>query len=100
MKAVDKIMNNQDTVTMKHFYHIIFDPGLAKGFCAMQCIPCDCNGCVEQLSKPWLPNLDKTLQPYYVIKPETCKYSSTLRGYNKWYMAKLTLKKKHLSCMA
>ena len=32
-------------------------------------------------------------QPRYVIKPETCKYSSILRGYNKWYIAKLNLKK-------
>ena len=85
---------------MKHVYHIRCDTDLNEGFYAMRYICCACTGCVKQLSKPWLPNLDKTLQPYYVIKPETCKYSSTLRGYNKWYMAKLTLKKKHLSCMA
>ena len=35
----------------------------------------------------------KTQQPRYVIEPETCKYSSILRGYNKWYIAKLNLKK-------
>ena len=29
----------------------------------------------------------------YVIEPETCKYSSILRGYNKWYITKLNLKK-------
>ena len=59
----------------------------------MRRIPCACNGCVEQLSKPWLPNLGKTQQPSYVIQPETCKYSSILRGYNKWYIEKLNLKK-------
>ena len=53
-----------------------------------------CIGCVEQLSKPWLPNLEKTQQPRYVIEPETCKYSSILHRYNKWYLAKLNLKKK------
>ena len=90
MKAVYKIMNNQDKVTMKHFYHIRCDPDLDKGFCAMRRIPCACTGCVEQLSNPWLPNLDKTLQPCYDIKPKTCKYSSILRGYNKWYISKLT----------
>ena len=47
----------------------------------MRRIPCACSGCVEQLSKPWLPNLDKTLQPRYDIKPETCKYSSILCVY-------------------
>ena len=74
---------------MKHFYHIRCDPYLDKGFCNMRRIPCACTGCVEQLSKPWLPNLEKTLQPRYIIEPETCRYSSILHGYNKWYIAKL-----------
>ena len=77
---------------MKHFYHKMCDPDLEKGFCAMRCITCACTGCVEQLSKPWLSNLDETLQPCYVIEPKTCKYSSILRGYNKQYIAKLTYK--------
>ena len=72
---------------MKHFYHIRCDPELGEGFCAMWRIPCDCSVCVEQLSKPWLPNLEKTQQPCYVIEPEKCKYSSILRGYNKWYIS-------------
>ena len=59
----------------------------------MQRIPCACTGCVEQLSKPWSPNLDKTLQPRYFIEPKTCKHSSILRGYNKWYIAKFNLEK-------
>ena len=37
--------------------------------------------------------MGKTQQPRYVIEPETCKYSSILRGYNKLYIAKLNLKK-------
>ena len=87
MKAIYKILNNKDKVKMKHFYHIRCDPDLYKVFCAMPRIPCACTGCVEKLSKPWLPNLDKTLQPRYVIEPETCKYSSILHGYNKWYLS-------------
>ena len=66
------ILNNQDKVIMKHFYHIICNPDLDEGLCAMRHIPCACTGCAEQLSNPWLPNLDKTLQPRYAIKPETC----------------------------
>ena len=73
MKAVYKILNNTDKVSMKHFYHIRCDPDLGEGFCAMRRIPCACSGCVEQLYKPWLPNLEKTQQPRYVIEPETCK---------------------------
>ena len=80
MKAVYNIMNNQDKVKIKHFYHIICDPDLDKGFWDLHCIPCDCAGCVEQLSKNWIPKFDKTLQPRYFIKLETCKYSSILRG--------------------
>ena len=69
MKAVYNILNNQDKVTMKHFYHIICDPDLDKGFCDMRGIRCACSGCVEKLSKPCLPSLDKTPQPRYVIEP-------------------------------
>ena len=78
---------------MKNYYHIRCDPDLYEGFCAMQLISCACTGCVEKLSKHWLPNLDKKLQPCYVIEPQTCNYSSILRGYNKYYTAKLTLKR-------
>ena len=78
---------------MKHFYHMRCDPELGEVFCSIRSIPCACNGCVEQLSKPCLTHLEKTQQPRYVIEPETCKYSSILQGYNKWYIAKLILKK-------
>ena len=70
MKAIYNILNNRDKVTMKHFYHIIYDPDLDEGFCSMQRIPCAYTGCVEQLTNPWLPNLDKNLQPRYAIKPK------------------------------
>ena len=59
----------------------------------MRQIPCACTGCAEQLSKPWLPNLDKTLQLHYIIKHKTCEYSFILCVYNKWYISKLTFKK-------
>ena len=71
MKAIYNILNNQYKVTMKHFYHIRCYPDLGEGFCAIRRIPCACTGCVEQLSNPWLPNLDKTLQPRYAIEPKT-----------------------------
>ena len=59
MKALYKIINNQDKVSMKHFYHIRCNPDLDEGFCDMRRIPCACTGCVEQLSKPWLPKFEK-----------------------------------------
>ena len=74
MKAVYKILNNKDKLSMKQFYHIRCYPQLGEVFCAMRRIPCACSGCVEQLSKPWLPNLGKTQQPCYVIEPEKCNH--------------------------
>ena len=79
---------------MKHFYRIRCDTVLYEGLCAMQRIPCACTGCFEQIFKPQLPNLDKILQPHYVIKPETCKYSSILRGFIKCYISQIDFKKK------
>ena len=81
MKAVYNILNNQDKVTKKHFYHIRCHPDLGEGFCAILCVPCTCYGCVEQLYNTWFPNLDKTLQPCYVILTNMCMYSSVLSVY-------------------
>ena len=80
MNDVYKIMNNQDKVTMKHFYHIICAPNLDENLFAMRRIPWTFTGCVEQLYNPWLTNFDKPLKPRYDIEHETCKYSSILRG--------------------
>ena len=46
MKDFYKVINNQDKVTMKHFYHIRCDPDLEESLCNMWCIPCACTGCV------------------------------------------------------
>ena len=78
MKAVYKILNNKDKVPMKHFYHIICNSELDEGFCAMRLIPCACSGCVEQLFKPWLPNLEK--RNNHVMLPNQ-KHVSTLQYY-------------------
>ena len=78
MKAVYKILNNKDKVTMKHFYHIICDPDLDEGSCAIWRIPCACTRCVEKLSEPWLPNLEK---PYNQIMLLNQKHVSTLQYY-------------------
>ena len=80
---------------MKHFYHIRYDTGIDEGFCSIQRIPCACTGYVEQLSNTWLPNLDKTLQTRYAIEPKTYKYSSILRGYNKWYIFLIKILKRN-----
>ena len=74
MKAVYNILNIQDKVTMKHFYHIRCNTDLDKGFYVMLCITCAFTGCVEKLSNPWLPNLYK---PYNHVILLNQKYVST-----------------------
>ena len=69
------------------------DPDLGEVFCAIRHIPCAVTGYVDQLSNPWLHDRYKTLQPCYAIKPKTCKYSYILRGYNKWFICQIDLKK-------
>ena len=78
MKAVYKITNNQDKLTMKNFYHIRCDPDLDEVFYAMRRITCACTGCVEQLSNTWLPNLDKT---YNHVMLSNLKHVSNLSSY-------------------
>ena len=63
---------------MKHFYHIGCDPDLGEGFCAMRRIPCASSGCVEQLSKPWLLNLEKPNNHVILLNQ---KHVSTLQYY-------------------
>ena len=78
MKAVYKILNNKDKVSMKHSYHRRCNPDLDEGFCAMRRIHCSCTGCVEKLSKPGLPNLEK---PNNHIMLSNQKHVSTLQSY-------------------
>ena len=54
---------------MKQFYHIICGPDLDEGLCDIPHIPSACTRYLEQPPNPWLPNLDKTIQPRYDIKP-------------------------------
>ena len=63
---------------MKHSYHIRCDHNLDKGFCAIQYISCACTSCVEKISNPWLPNLDKSHNHVMLSNP---KYVSTLLYY-------------------
>ena len=78
MKAVYKILNNKDKVSMNHFYHIRCDPELGEGFFAMRRITCDFSVCVEQLSKSWLPHLKKPNNHVMLLNQN---YVSTIQSY-------------------
>ena len=78
MKAVYNIMNKQDKVTKKQFYHIRCDPDLDKGFCAMRRILCASTECVEKYT---IPGYLTRIETYnYVLLPNP-KYVSTLPSY-------------------
>ena len=77
MKAVYNIMNNQDKVTIKHFYNIRCDPDLDKGFCAVRRIPCVCNGFVHSPIPVYLT----CIKPYNHVMLSNPKHVSTLPSY-------------------
>ena len=82
---------------MKHFYYIRCDPDLGEGFFAMRHIPCACSRCVEQLSKPWLPNL-KNNNNHVMLSNQ--KHVITLQSYGaiiNGIFAKLNLNKKTIN---
>ena len=77
MKAVYNILNNQDKVTMKQFYHIRCYPDLYKGFCALRRITCSCTGCVENFPNPGYLTWIKPYNHVMLSKP---KHVSTLQS--------------------
>ena len=46
-------------------YHLLLEPKLRKGICAILRIPCERVACKEMLDKPWSPGLSHTKQPCY-----------------------------------
>ena len=78
MKAVYKILNNQDKVTMKYFYQMRCDPDLDKVLCAMRFIPCACTGCVE---KSPIPGYLAQIKPSNHVMLLNPKHVSTLPSY-------------------
>ena len=78
MKDVYKILNIQDKMTMKHFYNIICDTDLDRGFCAMRRTPCACTGCVENTIITGYLNW---IKPYNHVMPSIPKHLSTLPSY-------------------
>jgi hypothetical protein len=46
-------------------YNIWADPDLEMGQAAVHCIPCTCEACMEQLTKPWKPGVKAEEQERY-----------------------------------
>ena len=66
----------------KH-YHLLFDPKLGNGICAILYIPCVCVACTSMLDKPWIYVIPSDAQESY--KPVImCSYWTVLGSYNNW----------------
>ena len=72
-------------------YHLLFDPNLGHGVCAILRIPCACVGCTSILDKPWISGIQSTKQACYqpVIK---CTYWPVLVSYNNCNIIDITQK--------
>jgi hypothetical protein len=70
-------------------HHIRAEPELGLGVVAMRRIPCACDGCLEQLAKPWLPGLDASKQPRFAKGNKNCHWWSMFEGLNDWHIVEL-----------
>ena len=75
---------------IKH-YHMLFDPKLIHGICAIRCIPCACAESTSMLEKPWIPYFTPKQQLCY--RPVTdCSYWTFLGYFNNWNIITLSHK--------
>ena len=50
---------------LSNHYHMIFDPKLGHGTCAISCIPFSCTFCTSIIYQPWFPGFPLHKQPCY-----------------------------------
>ena len=77
-KAVYKVLNNQDKLTMNHFYHVICDPDLDERFYVMRHIPCFVLGV---LNNSPVPCYLTWIKPYNHVMLLNLKRVITLPSY-------------------
>ena len=72
-------------------YHLLFDPKLGHGICAIFCIPCSCVGFTSMLDRPCIYGILSKKQAQYqpVIN---CNYWPVLGSYNNWNIIDITPK--------
>ena len=58
---------------MSKHYHLMFDPKLGMGVCAIRHIPCVCVACTSILDKPWISGIPSDKQERYKPVPK-CTY--------------------------
>ena len=72
-------------------HHLLLDPKLGNGKCAIRRIPCVCNKYTNILDKPWELGVEIIYQPHY--QPvEDCTYWPVLSSFNNWKIIKFSNK--------
>ena len=71
--------------------HLLFDPKLGHGICAIRRILCACVGCKSMMDKPWISGITSKKQAHYQ-HGTNCTYWSVLGSYNNWNIIELTQK--------
>ena len=57
---------SRKNIIISRYYYMV-DLKLGKGVCSIWQILCECQSCVDQLYKDWLPNFDSSTQPRYAL---------------------------------
>ena len=83
-------IKNQKGNGIRHHHNFRADPVLGVGFIAARRIPCMCEGCLQQLQKPWLKNKSFYEQPRYEPNNLQCSLWPTLGPLNNWRLISIT----------
>ena len=75
------------------YYNIRTDPDLGIGWAALRHVACGCEPCKAQLKTPWVPRVDKGVQPRYA-RNEMCDLWPSYEGANDWRICQLAPKTK------
>ena len=74
----------------KH-YHLLFDPKLGNGVCAICCITCACVACTSMLDKPCISGIPSDEQEHY-LTVTNCTYCPVPGSLKNWNIIQLSQK--------
>jgi hypothetical protein len=76
---------------IRAYYNIRMDPDLGIGWAAVCRVACGCGPCKAQLKMPWVPRVDRRVQPRYA-QNNVCELWLSYKGQNDWRICKLVPK--------
>ena len=73
---------------MSSHYHLLFDPKLGMGVCAIQLVQCACVFCTSILDKTWISGISSNKQERYKTVTKY-NYWPVLGAFNNWNIIQL-----------